>query len=56
MKVAIFHESSKRFTFVLVRKMFLTNQNLNMKLFHFEDFVKELHILCLCFVTLVVLI
>ncbi len=36
--------------------MFLTNQNLNVKIFHFKDFVKELHILCICFVTFVVLI
>jgi hypothetical protein len=43
-------------TFILVRKHVLTNQNLNMKLFHFEDFVKKWHILCLCFVTFVVLI
>jgi hypothetical protein len=56
MKVVVFHGSLKRFTFISVKNMFLTNLNLNLKLFHFEDFVKELHTLCLCSITFVVLI
>jgi hypothetical protein len=56
MKVVIFYGSSKKFTFILMKQDLFNKSKFEYELFHFEDFVIKLHILCLCFVTFVVLI
>jgi hypothetical protein len=56
MKVVVFHGSSKRFTFVLVRKHVFNKSKSEYEIIQFEDFVKKLHILYLRFFTFVVLI